>query len=82
MWEQFWEMLTCCCVRVTHSHPRQEEVKVWGEGLGVSPEEESSKSTIHSPLSPAKHPAGQWSLSAGWRHLQEQQQNRGTPDPI
>lgn len=53
MWEQFWEMLTCCCVYVTHSHPRQEEVKVWGERLGVSPEEESSKSTIHSPLSPA-----------------------------
>lgn len=63
------------CVCVTHSHPRQEEVKVWGEGLGVSPQEESSKRTIHSPLSPAKHPAGlskgQRSLSVGWPHLQE-----------
>lgn len=48
----------CVCVCVTQSSFRQEEVKVWGEGLGVSPEEQSSKSTIHSPLSPAKDPAG------------------------
>lgn len=29
-----------------------------GSGLGVSPEEQSSKSTIHSPLSPVAHPKG------------------------
>lgn len=68
----------CVCVCVTHSHRRQEEVKVWGEGLGVSPEEESSRSTIRSRLIPAKHPAGlskgQRSLSVGWCHLQEVQE--------
>lgn len=29
-----------------------------GWGLGVSLEEQSSKSTIHSPLSPVEHPKG------------------------